>query len=291
MSNSMVRLSNVLDYAVKADQLGFNRLWLAEHHLYNRKSAWGCPLPIIPVIAGITQKLRVGTGGILLKLHNPFDVAAQVKLWHNIYGGRIDLGLANGGAPKIELLQHEGTSSVTFDTKFATIVSYLKEEEKLREKKIVLPPYHGSVPEVWALSTTGRGFHRALQYGTNYVRSIFHEVAELAPEKELFEDFKKEFEQRHGRKVKTMLSISGSCLRSESRLRELRREAAKDEKNHLIGSVAYFEEKFPELLYTYGADEIIWRDMNRNVHEKHETLELLSGFVTKEEPVREVSLH
>ncbi len=282
-SNSLVRLRDVFDYAVKADELEFNRFWLAEHHLYNRKLAWGCPLPIIPVIASITQKIRVGTGGIMLKIHNSFDVAAQFKLWNNIYSNRIDLGLANGGSAKIESLQKTELADVSFDEKFSDIISFYKEEEKLLEKKIVLPPYQGVTPDVWALSTTAKGFHRSLKYGANYVRSIFHEVAELEPQKELFINFKQEFEQRHRRKVKTMLSISGSCLKNEKRLQELKRDAEKDEKHHLIGTPAYFEEKLPELLQQYGADEILWRDLNRNLNERFDALELLSAFISQNE--------
>ncbi|MBX0335331.1 LLM class flavin-dependent oxidoreductase [Pontibacter sp. HSC-14F20] len=289
-SNSLVRLSSVFDYAMKADELKFNRFWLAEHHLNNRKRAWCNPVAIVPVIASITQQIRVGTGGVLLKIHDPFDTASQFKLWNNIYSNRIDLGLANGGTSNIELLHRSGYPSPTFDERFSSIISYFHEEEKLRDQNIVIPPYQGTVPEVWALGASARGFHRSLLHGTNYVRSIFHELAELEPQKEIFESFKIDFEQRHGRKVKTMLSISGSCLRNEGRLKELRNEAEKDDKNHFIGTVSYFEDKLPELLQEYGADEILWRDMNKNVVEKFESLELLSAFLTKDEPEEECCL-
>lgn len=283
-SNSLIRLRNVFDYAVKADELDFNRFWLAEHHLYNRRLAWGCPIPIVPVVASITQRIRVGTGGIKLKLHNSFDVAAQFKLWNNIYANRIDLGLANGSSAKMESLEKSGLTMASFDEKFSDVISYLNEEEKLLDKKVIIAPYQGTTPDLWALSTTGQGFHRSLKYGTNYVRSIFHEVAELEPQKDLFDNFKSEFEHRHGRKVKTMLSISGACLKNERRLQELRNDAEKDEKHHFIGTAAYFEEKLPELLDQYGADEILWRDMNKNINEKFETLELLSEFISKDKP-------
>lgn len=282
-ANSLVRLRNVFDYAMRADELGFNRIWLAEHHHYNRKRAWGCPLPVIPVIAGITQRIRVGTGGILLKLHNPFDVAAQFKLWNNIYANRLDLGLANGGSPKIEALNPSEDAGGSFDWKFEQMVSFLRDEERLRERRVILPPYQGNVPELWALSTSARGFHRALQHGTHYVRSIFHEVSERDPQLALFQEFKAHFAQRHGRQVKTILALSGSCLRSETRLRKLRQDGDQDDKHHLIGTSAYFREVLPELLQTYGADEIMWRDMSRHLDEKLETLELLAEFIVQEE--------
>ncbi|SIT93984.1 LLM class flavin-dependent oxidoreductase [Pontibacter indicus] len=284
-SNSLVRLRNVFDYALRADELGFHRIWLAEHHHYNRRRAWGCPLAVIPVIAGMTERIRVGTGGILLRLHNPFDVASQFKLWNNIYANRLDLGLANGGSPKIESLELPPAPGATasFDSKFEQVVAFLRDEERLRERRIVLPPFQGAVPDLWALSTSARGFHRALQHGTHYVRSIFHEVAEREPQLEAFEAFKAQFAQRHGRPVKTILAISGSCLRNEARLRALRREGERDDKHHLIGTASYFSEVLPELLQTYGADEIMWRDMSKHLDEKLETLELLASVVGQEQ--------
>lgn len=278
--NGLIRLKNVFDYAIKADQLGFNRFWLAEHNLYSRKQAWGCPISLVPVIASATQNIRVGTGGVLLKLHNTFDVCAQFKLWNNIYSNRLDLGLANGGVSTTQV-ELAGQVNNSFDEKFESLVSYLTDEDSLFEKKVVLPPYKGVSPEIWALGSSSAGFHRSLKYGTNYVRSIFHENSELEYEKDLFDDFKNEFYKRHGRKVKTMLCISGSCLKEGKRLKELNGIGEKDGKNHLIGTVSFLKDKLPELLDNYSADEILWRDMNRNINERKETLELLSEFLLK----------
>lgn len=282
MENSLIRLRNVFDYAIKADQLEYNRFWLAEHHLYNRKLAWGCPMPLIPVIAGITKQIRVGTGGVLLNIHNSFDVVAQFKLWNNIYSNRIDLGVAGARAKRVEAINSEEIGALSFDSKFEKLASYINDEERLIENKVILPPYQGITPELWALSASALGFYRSLKYGTNYVRSIFHEFAELDPEKEAFDAFKAEFYKMHGREVKTMLSISGACLKNENRLGELRDIGKKDEKYHLIGNLNFIEDKLSELLQTYGADEILWRDMNRNMKEKFETLDLLSSLIHDE---------
>ncbi|WNB18521.1 LLM class flavin-dependent oxidoreductase [Marivirga arenosa] len=276
--NGLVRLKNVFDYAIKADELEFSRFWLAEHNLFNRKSAWGCPISLVPVLASITNRIRIGTGGILLKLHNSFDTVAQFKLWNAIYSNRLDLGLANGGVTK-QQLEIANQNNESFDQKFEEVYSFLHEEDEWFKKEIIVPPYKGVPPELWALSGSAFGFHRALKYGTNYVRSIFHENSDLKYEKEAFDNFKDEFFNRHGRKVKTMLAISGSCLKDEKRLRELRKLSDNDEKNHLIGNLEYFREKIPALLEEYGADEILWRDMNRDIKEKMEALELLSEFI------------
>ncbi|MFZ6053428.1 LLM class flavin-dependent oxidoreductase [Halocola ammonii] len=93
---------NSLDLAQKAEQFGYTRFWLAEHH--NMISiASSATSVLIGYIAGGTEKIRVGSGGIMLPNHSPLIVAEQFGTLGSIYPNRIDLGL--GRAP--------GTDQVT----------------------------------------------------------------------------------------------------------------------------------------------------------------------------------
>jgi luciferase family oxidoreductase group 1 len=89
-------LNKTTKYAQRADQLGFNRFWLAEHH---NMPGIICAATSILVghIAGKTQRIRVGSGGIILPNHSPLVVAEQFGTLESLYPGRIDLGL--GRAP------------------------------------------------------------------------------------------------------------------------------------------------------------------------------------------------
>lgn len=85
-----------LDLAQKAEELGYTRFWLAEHH--NMISiASSATSVLIGYIAGGTNKIRVGSGGIMLPNHSPLIVAEQFGTLGNLYPDRIDLGL--GRAP------------------------------------------------------------------------------------------------------------------------------------------------------------------------------------------------
>lgn len=87
---------NSLDLARKAEQMGYLRFWLAEHH--NMISiASSAPSVLIGHIAGGTEKIRVGSGGIMLPNHSPLIVAEQFGTLGALYPDRIDLGL--GRAP------------------------------------------------------------------------------------------------------------------------------------------------------------------------------------------------
>lgn len=89
-------LRNSLDLAQLADKLGFTRYWVAEHH--NMPSiASSAPDIMIGQIAAATQRLRVGSGGVMLPNHAPLMVAERFKVLEALYPDRIDLGL--GRAP------------------------------------------------------------------------------------------------------------------------------------------------------------------------------------------------
>jgi luciferase family oxidoreductase group 1 len=89
-------LQNSLCYAQAAEELGFNRFWLAEHH--NMEGiASSATAVLIGHIAGGTKTLRVGSGGIMLPNHPPLVIAEQFGTLASLYPNRIDLGL--GRAP------------------------------------------------------------------------------------------------------------------------------------------------------------------------------------------------
>jgi len=89
-------LHRSLDLARHTEQLGFHRFWVAEHH--NMPSiASSATTVLMGYIAGHTQRIRVGSGGIMLPNHPPLVVAEQIGTLESLYPGRIDLGL--GRAP------------------------------------------------------------------------------------------------------------------------------------------------------------------------------------------------
>src|SRR6185437_6254758 len=95
-SSGAVSLRNSLDLARLADRLGYTRYWLAEHH--NLPSiASSAPDIMIGQVAVATERIRVGSGGVMLPNHAPLMVAERFKVLEALFPGRIDLGL--GRAP------------------------------------------------------------------------------------------------------------------------------------------------------------------------------------------------
>src|SRR3954470_11874783 len=89
-------LRNSLDLAQHAEQWGFNRFWLAEHHSMPGIASAATSV-VIAHVAGGTSTIRVGAGGIMLPNHSPLVIAEQFGTLAALFPGRIDLGL--GRAP------------------------------------------------------------------------------------------------------------------------------------------------------------------------------------------------
>jgi luciferase family oxidoreductase group 1 len=89
-------LKATVELAKLADRLGYTRYWLAEHH--NTSSlADASPEVLIPVVAGATSRIRVGSGGVMLTHYAPLKVAEVFRMLETLFPGRIDMGL--GRAP------------------------------------------------------------------------------------------------------------------------------------------------------------------------------------------------
>jgi luciferase family oxidoreductase group 1 len=89
-------LRNTLDLGRLADELGYSRYWVAEHH-GTPGLASAAPEVLIGPVAAATGRIRVGSGGIMLPHYSPFKVAETFSALSGLYPGRVDLGL--GRAP------------------------------------------------------------------------------------------------------------------------------------------------------------------------------------------------
>src|SRR3712207_6166363 len=90
-------LRQTLDLARSADRLGYHRYWLAEHH---GTPALACAAPkvLIGPAAAATERIRIGSGGVMLPHYSPFKVAESFSVLAGLFPGRIDLALKIGRA-------------------------------------------------------------------------------------------------------------------------------------------------------------------------------------------------
>src|SRR5213079_254169 len=105
-----------LALARTADELGYRRYWLAEHHNMPAVAATNPPV-LVGLVASATSRIRVGSGGVMLPNHAPLVVAEQFALLEAAHPGRIDLGLgrAPGADPVTSYALRHGGGGVTDD--------------------------------------------------------------------------------------------------------------------------------------------------------------------------------
>jgi luciferase family oxidoreductase group 1 len=140
------------------EDLGYRRLWYAEHH--HSKSLGAFPPPVMTAhIAAATGELRVGSGGVLVPNHAPLTVAEQFTTLAALHPGRVDLGIGRGPGTF-----HEGTARAlrrgagpaTHDEYRADVAATLAYLDEIA---------FGELPEPWLLSSSEVGGRLAAELG------------------------------------------------------------------------------------------------------------------------------
>jgi len=148
-------LRNTLALAQHADRLGYQRYWLAEHHNMPGIASAATSI-VIGYVAGGTQRIRVGSGGVMLPNHSPLVVAEQFGTLASLYPGRIDLGL--GRAPGTDMMTARAlrrdiaTSGDEFPQDVQELQSYFAPAEPKRRIRAV--PGAGIEVPIWLLGSS-----------------------------------------------------------------------------------------------------------------------------------------
>ncbi|MFI5697790.1 LLM class flavin-dependent oxidoreductase [Kribbella sp. NPDC051586] len=85
-------LRATVEFARQVEDLGYKRFWVSEHHSVPGVVG-SAPTVLAAAVAARTERIRVGTGGVMLPNHNPLVVAEQFGVLESLYPGRIDMGL------------------------------------------------------------------------------------------------------------------------------------------------------------------------------------------------------
>jgi luciferase family oxidoreductase group 1 len=163
-------LQESIQLARLADQLGYTRYWLSEHH-NTTTLAGSAPEILIARLAAETRRMRIGSGGIMLPNHSTLKVAENFRLLEALYPGRIDLGL--GRAPGGDRL----TSQLLNPTNTFDPQEYIRQIGELEaflsdvptagnfQGKVRAIPRIETAPELWMLTSSGESAYLAAHFG------------------------------------------------------------------------------------------------------------------------------
>lgn len=157
-------LASSLDLAAHADRLGYSRYWVAEHHGMEGL-AGSSPEIMVGAVASVTDRIRVGAGGVMLTHYSPLKVAESFRVLHALHPGRIDLGI--GRAPGSDMATMTALAPTgrpvgieRYPNQIDELIGYLRSEGRVR----ATPEVPGG-PDVWVLASSVDSASIAAHFG------------------------------------------------------------------------------------------------------------------------------
>ena len=215
-------IHSTIALAKLADQLGYHRYWLAEHHgLLGLADA--SPEILLARLGAETQHIRIGTGGIMLPYYASFKIAEQFRMLEALYPGRIDLGVgrAPGGHPR--------TARVLFDGKPMDseegFVRQLMELSAIFKGTVpdghplqgqIANPVVQTTPEMWVLGSSTGGASFAAHLGMRFAFAHFINAYTGA---QVGLAYREHFRAGHETKPHLALAVIALCADSEEEAR------------------------------------------------------------------------
>ncbi|WP_439019851.1 LLM class flavin-dependent oxidoreductase [Bacillus thuringiensis] len=177
-STAAKAFSHTVTLAQEVEKLGYTRFWVSEHH--NSVSLAGSsPEILISHIAAKTNRMRVGSGGVMLPHYSPYKVAENFRVLEALYPNRIDLGVgrAPGGMPIATRALQEGkmVSLDQYPEQIADVAMYLHDQvpENHHYANLKATPVIPTSPEMWMLGSSGESAKIAANNGASFAFAQF----------------------------------------------------------------------------------------------------------------------
>jgi luciferase family oxidoreductase group 1 len=190
-------LHETIELARVAEALGYERIWVAEHHNMTTIASTS-PEILIGQIGAATSRIRIGSGGVMLPHYSAFKVAENFRMLETLFPGRVDLGLgrAPGGDQKTAAALAYPSSPIdvrAYPEQVEDLIGFLGDN---------LPPEHPfstlrpgpkttGIPEVWLLGSGIDSAQLAAQRGLPFSFAHFFGQAEQGPT--IVEHYRKNF--------------------------------------------------------------------------------------------------
>lgn len=212
---------NTIETAQHIEQLGYHRIWLAEHH-NSVQFAGRAPEVLIPTIASKTSKIRVGSGSVLLNHYSPYKVAEVFGSLEELFPGRIDLGIGRattGPISDVALQRNRSFRQLTNDSmeQLVELLTWFDQsfepDHPFSKTKVYrdAPP-----PKAYLLGSSSWSAEAAGKVGLPYVFASFINPKQTLQNKQLYEKHFTPSEFIQGiEKPHFILSLSIYCMDNE----------------------------------------------------------------------------
>ena len=220
-SSSAQALRNTLDLARLTDRLGYERYWLAEHHNLPMIAS-SAPEVMIGHVANVTERMRIGAGGIMLPNHAPLKVAETFRVLEALHPGRIDLGI--GRAPGTDPVtatalrrSRNGLEAEDFPQQFAELLAFsgdgFPKDHPFRS--VIAMPSDVGLPPIWLLGSSGYSAKAAGEMGLGYAFASHFSPTDPAP---AMRAYRESFEPSESfERPSAVLAVAVICAETEER--------------------------------------------------------------------------
>lgn len=309
-SDAAQAIHDSMKIAQEADRLGYERIWYAEHHNM-RNIASSATALLIQLAASKTQRIRVGSGGIMLPNHSPLVIAEQFGTLETLYPNRIDLGL--GRAPGTDQLTAQALrrdpmrNAQNFPQEVRELQHYFKPVDP--QTKVHAFPGEGLDIPIWILGSSTDSAYLAAEMGLPYAFATHFAPAQFKQAATVYKENFKPSEacaapylmacvnviaadtDQHAQFLATSYFnmiihlVTGqikSGLLAPSQISELIRhpEIRQAVENMtacaFIGSQQTIDEELNEFIQDYGIDELMVSSNIYNQDEKKKSFEILA---------------
>lgn len=214
--NGVDVLAQTFRMAKLADQLGYERLWLAEHH--EAHFSWAAPEMMLAALAQATTRIGLGSAAVLLPLYSPLAVAENYRGLSALSGGRVVLGVC-GGVPADPVAltaltgsdEPPGIITKQFADKLAALLQYLDGDfpEGHRFAHAATPCF-AERPALWIMGSGFGTAELAAKSAASYAYSLFHRAS--TQDAAITSAYKRQYGEYQDSADKAKIAIALSCV-------------------------------------------------------------------------------
>ncbi|WP_088005566.1 LLM class flavin-dependent oxidoreductase [Indiicoccus explosivorum] len=311
-------LKQTAELARHAEAWGYKRFWVSEHH-DAPTLAGSSPEILISHLGAVTNKIRLGSGGVMLPHYAAYKVAENFKLLEALYPGRIDVGVgrAPGGMPRASYALNDGKprDASKFPEQVDDLLMYL--HDALPEEH----PYYGmkatpvteSAPPVWMLGSSVNSALLAAEKGLPYMYAKF---INAEGDTRAARAYRERFKSHHGSRPRNSVAVFTICQETEEQAEyaassqdlslvlfaqgkpsdgtphpeearrypysKFEREAIEENRKRMIvGTPQQVADGLEELAAAHGAEEVMLVTITHDFQDKLESFRLIAEEMKK----------
>jgi len=263
-------LQQTVRLAQAAERLGYTRFWVAEHHDMPHVAS-SSPEVLLAYLGAQTNRIRIGSGAVLLPYYKPYKVAETFHLLATLFPGRVDLGIgrAPGGSAHASLaLSDSYLENVRkMPELLSELSALLSDDYQVEGHPVHARPVPEVSPELWLLGTNLKSAQYAAQFGAGYV--FGHFMSDQDGE-EIFARYVQDF-QRTAKcpSPKTIAAVGVICADTPEEALELAEKSirslhlsddgidvlSEQKKKMILGNKQQVKEQLLQLQQKYRIDE------------------------------------